>query len=472
MKKTYKFVIVALGILVSLSSCSKFLDLQPEDKLLESQTFSSAKNINSYLNGIYVKLGSSQLYGENLTLTIPDILAQRYNMGTQHVFYAYSQHRYTDGGVANKMAEIWANGYNAIFNMNRFIANLDKVPGILSAKADSTSRGEVFAMRAMMHFDLLRLFGPMYSTADSTLLSIPYKTESELSINPLLPANEVMTRIVADLSKAESLLSSDKTMTYDKRYRFNYYSVKALQARVNLYRDNKPQALAAAMVLIQNSDKFPWVTLANMNNRANADRIFSTEMIFGAYNADLYATTGGQAKYFSSSLADNSILAPLDARLTAMFPETTDFRFGFDQLWGKPATKIYKTFLKYSDIEDKAKTFRNTIPLLKLSEMYYIAAECEPDQTTAIGYLNTVRYNRNLGTPVPAAQLTTELTKEYQKEFFGEGQLFFYYKRNKFLTIPAGNSATANYTMGTDATMRIKYVVPIPVAETNPVINN
>ncbi|WP_316836606.1 RagB/SusD family nutrient uptake outer membrane protein [Pedobacter nutrimenti] len=468
MKKIYRYLIIAFSSAALFSSCTKYLDLQPEDKLLENQVFSSAKNVNAYLNGLYVKLGGSTLYGENLTLTIPDVLAQRYNIGASHIMFGYSQQRYTDGGVAAKMAEIWGNAYSLIFNINGFLANLDKAPGVLDSKTDSTSRGEALAMRASMHFDLLRLFGPMYSTADSTLQSIPYNTQSAVTILPFLPANEVMNRIMADLSKAESLLSSDKTMNASKKYRFTFYSVKAMQARVNLYRGNKAEALAAAMVLIQNSAKFPWVTLANMNDRANCDRIFSSEMILGAYNADLYTTTGTQAKYFSSSLADNSILAPLDARLIAMFPETTDFRYGFDQLWGKPATKNYKTFLKYADIEDKSKAYRNTIPMLKLSEMYYIAAECEPDPTTAIGYLNTVRYNRNLGTPVNAAQLTTEITKEYQKEFFGEGQLFFYYKRNKFTTIPAGNSATANYTMGTEATMRVKYVVPIPTSETDP----
>jgi len=468
MKKIYRYSIVAISMVASLSSCTKFLDLQPEDKLLETQVFNSAKNIKANLNGIYVKLGGSTLYGENLTLTIPDILAQRYNIGTSNVFFGYAQHRYTDGGVAGKMSEIWANGYSTIFNINRFMFNLDNAPGILDAKTDSTSRGEVLAIRAMMHFDLLRLFGPMYNSADSTLQSIPYNTQSEVSISPFLPANDVMNHILADLNKAEGLLSADKSMTFDKKFRFNYYSVKAMQARVYLYRGNKPEALAAAMVLVQNSTKFPWVTLGNMNDKANADKIFSSEMILGAYNPDLYLNTGGQARYFASGLADNSILAPLDGRLIAMFPETSDFRYGFDQLWGKPVNKNYKTFLKYADIEDKAKLYRNTIPMLKLSEMYYIAAECEPNQTTAIGYLNTVRLNRNLGTPVSAQQLTSELTKEYQKEFFGEGQLFYYYKRNNFTAIPSGTSATANYTMGTASTLRIKYVVPIPSPESEP----
>ncbi len=450
------------------------MDLQPEGKLLEEQVFSSPTNIKAYLNGIYVKLAGAPLYGETLTMIYPEIMAQRYTMtytspkAVISQYNSFSTYDYKGAQVSNKMAEIWTNSYNAIFNANRFLDNLAKVPGIIDARTDSTYRGEALAIRAMMHFDLLRLFGPMYSTADSTLLSIPYATSGEVTINPFLKANEVMEHIITDLSRAESLLSNDKTMSTDRKYRFTYYSVKALQARANLYRGNKTEALAAAMVLIQNAAKFPWVTLANINDKQNPDKVFTTEMILGVYNGDLYASTGAQAKFFSSSLADNAILAPNDARMVALY-DGNDFRYGnYEQLWVKPGSKNYKTFMKYADIESKTVSYRNTVPLLKLSEMYYIAAECDPNPTTGVAYLNTVRLQRNLGTPVSAAQLTTELTREYQKEFFGEGQLFYYFKRNNLGTIPATSNTTGSVLIGTTLDqMRGKYVVPIPISETN-----
>ena len=59
--------------------------------------------------------------------------------------------------------------------------------------------------------------------------------------------------------------------------------------------------------------------------------------------------------------------------------------------------------------------------------MYLIAAEASGD----IRYLETLRANRGYATdPLPAgANLQDEITKEYQKEFIAEGQLFYYYKR-------------------------------------------
>lgn len=467
MKNIHKYLLIAL--IASLTSCTKFLDLQPEDKLLEEQVFSSAKNVKAYLNGVYIKLGTGPLYGESLTLTVPDLLAHRYNItATNNTLYPYTQHRYTDANVSNKMAEIWKQAYTSVFNVNRFIANLNNSPGILDARMDSTYRGEALAIRAMLHFDMLRLFGPMYNSTDSIMESIPYNSFSVVAVPKILPANKVMENILFDLKKAEELLFADQTMNTDKKYRFTYFSVKALQARVNLYRGDKAEALKAAKAVIDKAALFPWVTVANMNNKGNADRIFSTEMILGAYNPDLYTDNGPQATYFAAGLADNKIMTAHKDRLEGLFLEANDFRFGYNQLWAFPPNKTYRTFFKYEEIEDKSKPYRNTIPLLKLSEMYYIAAECEPNPADGIVFLNKVRYQRNISSTLNAAQLIPELTLEYQREFFGEGQLFFYYKRNNFLTIPIGTHGKNTYTMGTSKTLAVKYVVPLPYAETDP----
>ena len=92
----------------------------------------------------------------------------------------------------------------------------------------------------------------------------------------------------------------------------------------------------------------------------------------------------------------------------------------------------------------------NRIPLLKLSEMYLIAAEASGD----IRFLETLRGFRGYaGNPLPAdANLSEELRKEYQKEFIAEGQLFYFYKRQNMITIPF-TAQTMN---------RATYVFPMP----------
>ena len=97
--------------------------------------------------------------------------------------------------------------------------------------------------------------------------------------------------------------------------------------------------------------------------------------------------------------------------------------------------------------------------MIRLSEMYYIAAECEAASNTiaATTLLNAVRTHRNLSAyTVPALSsdsLGVEISKEYQKEFMGEGQMFYFYKRKNiafpdlpFTKIPVVPTATYVFT--------------------------
>lgn len=464
---------MGLSVLVS---CKKYLDAKPEDKILEADTFSSVKGINTVLNGMYINLAKNNLYGDNLTLTTVDILAQRFNISSSHTLFTIASYDFTAKPAIEKIDAIWTSAYTNILNINTFTENLTKYTGVLDASKDSIYRGEAIAMRAMLHFDLLRLFGPIYNSADSVRESIPYYVGIGSSANPLLPANEVMRLILADLAKAETLLKNDPIITSgrlptfedgannfmrNRNYRLNYYAVKALQARVNLYRGDKIVALEAAKVLIQNTATFPWITLAQaVSEKKDPDRVYTQEMILGIQNSQLY---NNYTKYFAPELEDKSILAPIPGRLTTVF-ESNENDYRYNPQWALPGngSKTYRTFYKYADIIDKSMNYRFSIPMIKISEMFYIAAECETNPIIAIGYLNTVRNNRGLLSLGTTANITTELQKEYQKEFYGEGQLFYYYKRRKLTSIPNGAAASGNIT-NMDAS---KYVLPLPLSET------
>ncbi|MCO4294564.1 RagB/SusD family nutrient uptake outer membrane protein [Solitalea sp. MAHUQ-68] len=480
MKRNYINLILTAAALLGLASCQNFLDVKPEDQLLEQTVFSNKQGVNLALNGLYTRMAGGSLYGENLTLSTVEVLGQRYNLNSLNgAFYPASQYAYAESSVTGRTGAIWNEAYATIMNINHFLKNLDVNPNLIDAKTDSIYRGEVIAMRAMLHFDVLRLFGPRYSTADSTQISIPYYDKVENVARPLLPANEVMKNIVTDLNTAEKLLKSDPVITagvmstttstdmmMNRNYRFNYFAVKALQARVNLYRGDKALALAAAKIVIQDASKFPWTTFANSNEKVNPDRIFSTEMILGAFTTQLYSAHN---RLFLETLEDNTILAPTDKILKSVFEiddsgagvGARDYRLRLN--WEQPSstsTKPYRTFSKYADISKKTLGFRNTIPLLKISEMYYIAAECESDQNQALTYLNTVRTNRGLDALTSAPNLQNELLKEYKKEFYGEGQLFFYYKRTNTASIQSGVDGAPAIAMNAST-----YVVPLPLSE-------
>lgn len=82
---------------------------------------------------------------------------------------------------------------------------------------------------------------------------------------------------------------------------------------------------------------------------------------------------------------------------------------------------------------------RDRMPMIRMSEMYYIVAECDMENTgNAVKELNKVLTGRgyetqNLLDPAvvnSAPAVLEELLKEYQREFICEGQLFFFHKRH------------------------------------------
>lgn len=91
----------------------------------------------------------------------------------------------------------------------------------------------------------------------------------------------------------------------------------------------------------------------------------------------------------------------------------------------------------------------NRIPLLKLSEMYLIAAEASGDKS----WLQTLRDHRGyVNYPLEDnCDLVAEIEAEYRKEFIAEGQLFYYYKRLNYDKLPGMSEPMANH-----------YVFPMP----------
>ncbi|BAV09288.1 outer membrane protein, nutrient binding [Filimonas lacunae] len=458
------------------SSCKKWLSVQPEDQFTQDQIFTSTTGTQQALNAIYLQMGDNKLYGAYMTMVFPEILAQQYNIiASSHTLGPITTYTYVDEKSVIFTEAIWTKAFAAIAGVNNFLNGIT-VNHVLTAEQDSVLRGEAYGLRAYLHLDMLRLFGPVYASADSTALSIPYYRNISTNFNPYLPANKVMDSIEADLAEAARLLKNDPVIVWGKggnpaansdpffqnrNYRMNYYAVKALQARTYMYRGNKTGAYDAANEVITNAQaKFPWITTTALtNDKDNPDRIFSSELLFALQSVNMYSNYN---TYYAPSLTDANILAPTDARLKTTFEDNSnDFRYTY--LWFYPSvgSKSYRTFYKYADVVKDTMRFRYMMPMIRISEMYYIAAECATDATTAINYLNTVRYNRNLVNLANTVTLRTELTKEYQKEFIGEGQLFFYYKRINRSTIPNGTS-TASITM-TNA----KYTAVKPSSETN-----
>lgn len=476
MNQKFKKYIMLLLLAATFTSCNKWLDVKPEDKFIESQLYSNPQGFADANNGFYINNGLSKQYGATLTCTTMDILAQLYLVGSGNAGnYKMSTYSYAENEPKAIIDDIWTSMYLNIANTNKFLASLDTYSNVLDAKTANLYRGETLGLRAMYYFDLMRMFTKAYET-DSLSKVLPYYDKVTYEISDYRPTNYVMMKILEDLKAAEFLLQnsdpainqtrvSKTTLTYgrdSRNYQMNYYAVKALQARVNLWRGDKATALAAAKALIAQQDKFPWTTQADLNGGVS-NNIFGTEMILGVENTKLGDVFTDN---FNAGLFDDRILAPIN---TGAFTDATVFEgyatdYRNQYIW-KVSGRPYPTFFKYMNQGNISYNRNNTVPLIKMSEMYLIAAECEPDEAVGLEHLNILRTKRSIpalpvGTIGP--NLTNAIMKEYRKEFYGEGQLFFYYKRTLTSSVIAGGTNTSKTISAAN------YTFPVPLSETTP----
>lgn len=477
MRTRYKTLLLLFVSALVMAGCKKYLTVQPESSYTEIQVYSSERAAQQALNGLYNDLADNNLYGANLTMTTLEMLGNRFNETSTSIntYYQVQQYAYTQDSVEAIFEGLWQKAYGSILNANKFIAMMDGAVkgGVLTQTHADQMKGEAIALRAFVHFDLLRLFGPIYSQS-SGQKAIPYYRNADGNPQPISTAAQVLDSVLADFSQAEILLSNDPVINAgviassdfyngNRNQRLNYYAVKGLMARAYLWGGYTSAAHDSAKSVLNQGEKwFPWLKDSIARAPIDPDRIFSPEILFGVYNTNMYTN---HLAYFSAALLDKNILSAQPTRLANTFESNTnDYRYTApnSSTW-QINGKSYPTFFKYADIATPSKPWRYIQPLIRKSEMYYIVAETDPSPSVSIAALDTVRYHRGVINLSPAAVIATEVQKEYQKEFWGEGQLFFYYKRTNKTSIPSGTSGTGNVSMTT-----AKYVVPLPLSETTP----
>ena len=457
MRKTIIILTILAGGLF-FGGCNSWLDVKPYDSMAEDQLYSTENGIQRALNGLYLSLASNDLYAENLGGGAIDVLGQRYKLSSGHTYYDLNEYNYTNDGPKGTFEAIWKAAYKLIADCNEFLEKVPEHQDLMSQANYRMSMGEALAIRTLLHFDMFRIFGPVYSEANKKESSIPYYNMVTDVTQPILPADELVEHLFADIDSAIVLLSEDVILTegivkdedfWDYRnLRLNYYAVQALMARVALYCGEKDVAWEYADKMIrgirEEHEWFPFATREEIVTTNREDRIFQSEILFGLYNLKRKESVyevgfGSGLKQGSVLRIDKDIMRDMyegddnDYRLSYWFAEMVD-----------PDNNSYLHVIKYKEVDDVdpvtkiSKGYSYIMPILRVSEVYLIAAECCPDPKEGRNYLNAVRTARNVKNIQDDADLTTCVEQEYKREFVGEGQLFWLYKRKGKSEIASG----------------------------------
>ena len=480
MKKIIYTMIIACTTL--FASCDSWLEVKPYDQIAEGELQKSEEGYQKMLNGIYIDLNSDALYGQTLSVEMIEVMGGAYTIGTDNSVWGnykdLSSYQYNTEYWRNRLDQTWNKAYALILNCNKILETIDGNKNLFTDGSYYIIKGEALALRAMLHFDMLRLFGPVYSK-DSDKKAIPYYTKQTNSPEPILTAQEVMEKIITDYEDALNYLANDPVKTEGTmmsstedgssnflRYRalrLNYYAVEALMARAYLYMGNKIEAFKYATDVIKTADQniFPFVDKnLVIGSPADPDRIFSSEVLFALTN-----TSRGtiHKNFFDPSRLPNYVFRMDDSMMSNLVyggAATTggyqdDYRYR--ACW--MATGSNRYFYKYSDMVANGSIQNTMIPMVRLGEMFLIAAESQSgDLKAGVQYVNALRRNRGVAS---LTTLTPDLLKyEYIRELYGEGQLFFLYKR---LNSDIITSATSSKN---PKASDLIFVVPLPDTET------
>lgn len=501
MKKIIIYGLILLSAL-SVSSCGDWLDILPQSQVAAEEMFNTKEGYYSALTGVYLKMAARDAYGKALTVSQVEVMGNTFS-----IYAAVYVEPYKDQGMVNGLAsyyyarntrfrnideaftKMWKAAYEVIANDNLLIQNLEKAdPALFSEGTRELMLGEALALRAYIHFDMLRIFQPPYLTAEGkSQKRIPYREEHGMQFVPSSSSDEILTKIIADLQKAEGLMKDTDPMSSGEKYpdvifrtdrthKMNYYAVRALQARVYLWRGDYREAYDAAMEVVGAAGtlgiRFLEESDLEIRDSQNdyANRSCPMENIFalgveeiGEYVEADHKGAGNLIDGYTGFMESFRLQA---SRFPAYYSSATDIR---PLIWKKKSSSnMY--FAKYERPAlqtDLAKYPQPTVSLLKLGEMYLIAAEGAAEAVSvgeAVRLLNILQTHRKGGifAGTEKEEVIAEILKEYRREMIGDGQLFYAYKRRNVPQVEKGYMATGMIEMTTE-----KYTPDIPDVEYN-----
>ncbi len=453
--------LIVLAVLISWS-CSDLLEIEPKSEIPSEQALSKGSNVELTLTSAYAQLVSDNFLGKNVRL-YSELMSD--NIGLDEISFNATdftgQVALRNTNVLNKDVDaLWQTGYRAIARANAVIGAVDNnlIIDDTSPLLKSEWRAEALFIRAVAHFELLRLFALPYSSDPTTDLGIPIRikpltTDEKVARSTV---DKVYEQVIADLTAAIADLPESNGNLADK------WAARGYLARVFFNKLDYQNALQVSTEIINHFGSLSGNALTPFRNAGNIP----------ASGAVLFqVVSGGNAfndfrpsqRRYSINKGTSSLLYDLS------FGRETDYRF--NNMVVVDGERHYS--LKWDNNQINP-------PIIRLAEIYLINAEsaarlANPDLAVASDGYNAVRqFSDPTIAPVnfaSAAEALDSLVVERRVEMAFEGDRYHELKRLKsasFGEVKSGSTIIREAKSFDDASWLLK----IPVSETsgNPLI--
>lgn len=468
--------LAAFAFAVALASCDT-LDKEPSNAWDSASAIQTVNDLKYAVNGVYeTQTGIVAQFG-NYTGDFglfADLKGSDYRcVGGNNQATEIS--RYEATATSNLPEAIYKLFYVSIARINKVMEQTNAA-GLEGEQVDAYM-GELYALRALFHFDLARVYAQLPTVAkslDDMGIVVVTKTLDHTFVPERATLKVTYETILSDLDEAIKLMEPIKA-THNKNTtngHMNYWAALALRARVNLYLDNlniggtadhNVLALNDAKKIIEEG---PYSLYKYDEYAAAWSKEFTNESIFEFQTTSLYNPQRNSLGFYtdpngyaeagmSDSFVDDFVKNPAyekDIRVSeAMIAEEADVEGG---------NKAYYT-QKYPGRDGQI--YVNNAKVFRLSEVYLIAAEAalKTNNPDAAKYIDDLRQERIAGYVDGTTTNVTldDILTERRLELNGEGHMAWDMWRNgKSVNNPAAGEVVAGAE---------KAVFPIPQANIN-----
>ncbi len=509
---TVRRSVCALVLLALTTGCDDWLDVQGENTEKEEDQFESYKGFRDALTGCYMQMASESIYGLRMTMTDLEGMAAQWYISSSHEdqnpeAWQMHYHLWTQDEALDVMEDIYSGLYNTIAQANVIIRHYqeDGERVIPNTAYRQCIGGEAYGIRAYCHLDVLRLFGQLPAGAIETLgggqtVRLPYsKVTSSSDAAAYYDYDAFCNLIEADIDSALLLLKDNDPVTeygfdqlnyvqgssagtgdvlddsywYYRQSRMNYYAVLALKCRFLLYvnRTDEAHALALEIINATHTDGTPVRTLSGSADLSAGFFGCPGECFFYLSKYDILTSAnaylvGGNSTQLRVNhyYLTNQMLTTLYASVQS----TTGSHNRYNKIWNRTVRDMsgnaHAALKKYwyDETDDNvvryAMTRAQIIPMLRLSEIYLIAIETSATAEEANEYYTAYEAGCDVLLPRTYQSMNlirAEVLNEYRREFIGEGQMFFQYKRR----------GSVNMMNNPSRMTADDYIIPLPSTE-------
>ncbi len=231
--KNIKTYILALGITLGSVSCSEnFLDVDPMTSVLENNFYKTISDAEMALIGCYDGYQRTSSNGNQSFIVISEVLSDNTFGATGNTdgraYQALDRFDISQSPSDNNIFNgTWGDYYSGIFRCNTLLSKMGNIDFTSNAEAKGRIEGEARFLRALMYFDLVRLFE-----------RVPLLTEPTTDNIPQADPTETYKLIIADLQFAAAnipVTAYPKAQAATNDGRVTPHAAKALLARAYLF---------------------------------------------------------------------------------------------------------------------------------------------------------------------------------------------------------------------------------------------